>query len=118
MAPHWMQGDATGANNCVHCAAERRDGRGLDRVVADRERRSPGSAAPVEDEQFRIGSFNDVVRAVIARLHELGWTRGRLAEQTALSAASLRRLLTEESANPTFATLMVIRASLGRYVEI
>jgi DNA-binding phage protein len=41
-----------------------------------------------------------------------------LAARADLNAASLRRLLTSSSANPTFATMMSIAEALGLRIEI
>lgn len=90
----------------------------LDRVVAERDRREPGFAAAVESELAEVRAFDDVVNVVLDRLAALGWTRGELAERAELNSASLRRLLTSDSANPTFATMMAIAEALGLRFEI
>jgi DNA-binding phage protein len=90
----------------------------LDRVIEERDRREPGFAAAVEDELAEIRAFDDLVNVILYRLSELGWTRGELAARADLNAASLRRLLTSPSANPTFATMMSIAEALGLRVEI
>jgi DNA-binding phage protein len=90
----------------------------LDRVVAERERRQPGFAALVEEEERRVRALDELVNVVVARLQELGWSRERLAQETGLNAAALRRLLTSESANPTFATLLAILTALGLRLEL
>jgi len=90
----------------------------LDRVIEERDRREPGFAAAVEDELAEIRAFDDLANVILYRLSELGWTRGELAARADLNAASLRRLLTSPSANPTFATMMSIAEALGLRVEI
>jgi len=90
----------------------------LDRVIEERDRREPGFAAAVEAEQAEIRAFDDVVNVVLDRLSDLGWTREELAVRAHLNAASLRRLLTSSSANPTFATMMSIAEALGLRIEI
>ena len=90
----------------------------LDRVIEERDRREPGFAAAVEAELAEIRAFDDVVNVILDRLSELGWTRGELAARAELNAASLRRLLTSPSANPTFTTMMSIAEALGLRIEI
>jgi DNA-binding phage protein len=90
----------------------------LDRVIEEGDRREPGFAAAVEAELTEIRAFDDVVNVVLDRLGELGWTREELAARADLNAASLRRLLTASSANPTFATMMSIAEALGLRIEI
>ena len=58
------------------------------------------------------------MNVVLDRLSELGWTREELAARADLNAASLRRLLTASSSNPTFATMMSIAEALGLRIEI
>ena len=81
-------------------------------------RREPGFAASVEAGLAEVRAFDDVVNVVLDRLSELGWTREELAARADLNAASLRRLLTSPSANPTFATMMSIAEALGLRIEI
>jgi ribosome-binding protein aMBF1 (putative translation factor) len=90
----------------------------LDRVIEERDRREPGFAAAVESELTEIRAFDDVVNVILDRLSELGWTREELAARAELNAASLRRLLTSPSANPTFTTMMSIAEALGLRIEI
>ena len=90
----------------------------LDRVIEKRDRHEPGFAAAVEAELAEIRAFDDVVNVVLDRLGELGWTREELAARADLNSASLRRLLTSSSANPTFATMMSIAEALGLRIEI
>lgn len=90
----------------------------IDRVVAERERRQPGFSALVDEEERRVRALDDLTNVVVARLQELGWSRERLAQETGLNAAALRRLLTSESANPTFATLMAMVTALGLRLEL
>ena len=90
----------------------------LDRLIEERDRREPGFAAAVEAELAEIRAFDDVVNVILDRLSELGWTREELAARADLNAASLRRLLTSSSANPTFATMMSIAEALGLRIEI
>lgn len=90
----------------------------LNRVIEELDRREPGFAAAVETELAEIRAFDDVVNVILDRLSELGWTRGELALRADLNAASLRRLLTSPSANPTFATMMSIAEALGLRIEI
>ena len=90
----------------------------LDRLIEERDRREPGFAAAVEAEQAEIRAFDDVVNVVLDWLSELGWTREELAVRADLNAASLRRLLTSSSVNPTFATMMSIAEALGLRIEI
>jgi DNA-binding phage protein len=90
----------------------------LDRVIEERDRREPGFAAAVDAELAEIHAFDDVANVVLDRLGDLGWTREELAARTDLNAASLRRLLTSASANPTFATMMSIAEALGLRIEI
>jgi len=89
----------------------------LDRMIEDRDRRERGFAAAVEAEPAEIRAFDDVVNVLLGRLSELGWTREELAARADLNAASLRRLLTSSSANPTFATMMAIAEALGLRIE-
>lgn len=90
----------------------------LDRLIDERDRREPGFAAAVESDLADVRAFDDVVNVVLDRLAELGWTRGELAARADLNAASLRRLLTSESANPTFATMLAVANALGLRIEI
>ena len=90
----------------------------IDRVVAERERRQPGFSELVDEEERRVRALDDLTNVVVARLQELGWSRERLAQETGLNAAALRRLLTSESANPTFATLMAMVTALGLRLEL
>lgn len=90
----------------------------LDRLIEERDRREPGFAAAVEAELVEIRAFDDVVNVILDRLSELGWTREELAARAELNAASLRRLLTSPSANPTFATMMAVADALGLRLEI
>jgi DNA-binding phage protein len=90
----------------------------LDRMIEERERREPGLAMAVEAELAEIRAFDDVVNVILDRLSELGWTREELAARADLNAASLRRLLTSPSANPTFATMTSIAEALGLRIEI
>lgn len=90
----------------------------IDRVVTERERRRPGFTTLVEGEEQWIRALDDLTNVVVARLQELGWSRERLAQETGLNAAALRRLLTSESANPTFATLMAMVTALGLRLEL
>ena len=90
----------------------------LDRVIEERDRRDPGFAAAVEGELAEVRAFDDVVNIILDRLAELGWTREELAARAELNAASLRRLLTSPSANPTFATMTSIAEALGLRIEI
>ncbi|TVR20020.1 MAG: helix-turn-helix domain-containing protein [Nitriliruptor sp.] len=106
--------------SCSICATEALEGRmsAIDRVIEERDRREPGFAASVEAELAEIRVFDDVVNVVLDRLSELGWTREELAARADLNAASLRRLLTSSSANPTFATMMSIAEALGLRIEL
>jgi DNA-binding phage protein len=90
----------------------------LDRYVDDRNRREPGFTAAVEAELAGIRQFDDFVNAVLDRLTELGWSREELARRAELNAASLRRLLTSPSANPTFATMIAVAEALGLRIEV
>ena len=90
----------------------------LDRVNEERDRRESGFAAVTEAELAEIRAFDDVVNVILDRLSELGWTREELATRADLNAASLRRLLTSPSANPTFTTMMSIAEALGLRFEI
>ena len=90
----------------------------LDRIVEERDRREPGFAAAVETELIAIEAFDDVVNVILDRLSALGWTREELAVRADLNAASLRRLLTASSANPTFATMIAIADALGLRIGI
>ena len=83
-------------------------------AFARRARRSKRSSRPLAE----VRAFDDVVNVILDRLSELGWTRGELAARADLNAASLRRLLTSSSANPTFATMMSIAEALGLRIEI
>lgn len=69
-------------------------------------------------ELAEVRAFDDVVNVVLERLSALGWTREELAARADLNAASLRRLLTSSSANPTFATMMSIAEALGLRIVI
>ncbi|WP_130648854.1 hypothetical protein [Egicoccus halophilus] len=84
----------------------------LERVIEERGRRAPGFAAAVEAELAEIRAFDDVVNVIVDRLSELGWTREELALRDDRNAASLRRLFTAPSANPTLATMMSIAEAL------
>jgi ribosome-binding protein aMBF1 (putative translation factor) len=90
----------------------------IERMIVERDRREAGFAAVVESELAGIGAFDDVVNVILERLSELGWTREELATRAELNAASLRRLLTSTSANPTFATMMSIAEALGLRIDI
>ncbi|MCC5947929.1 MAG: XRE family transcriptional regulator [Nitriliruptoraceae bacterium] len=90
----------------------------IDRVIEERDLREPGFAAAVEAELDEIRAFDDLVKVILDRLSELGWTREELATRAELNAASLRRLLTSPAANPTFATMMSIAQALGLRIEI
>ncbi len=90
----------------------------LDRLIEERDRREPGFAAAVEAELTEIRAFDDVVNVVLDRLSELSWTREELSARAELNVASLRRLLTSSSVNPTFATMMSIAEALGLRIEI
>ena len=90
----------------------------LDRLIEERDRREAGFADVVESELAEIRVFDDVVNVILERLSELGWTREELATRAELNAASLRRLLTSASPNPTFATMMSIAEALGLRIEI
>lgn len=90
----------------------------IERMIEERDRREAGFAEVVEYELAEIGAFDDVVNVILERLSELGWTREELATRAELNAASLRRLLTSTSANPTFATMMSIAEALGLRIEI
>lgn len=90
----------------------------LDRMIDERDQREPGFAAAVETELAQVRAFDSVVNVVLDRLSELGWTREELAARAELNGASLRRLLTSSSANPTFATLMAVANALGLRIEI
>lgn len=90
----------------------------LSRYIDDRDRREPGFAAAVETELDGIHQFDDFVNTVLDRLTELGWSREELARRAELNAASLRRLLTSPSANPTFSTMVAIAEALGLRIEV
>ena len=90
----------------------------LDRMIEERDRREPGFTMAVEAELAEIRAFDDVVNVILDRLSELGWTREDLAARADLNAASLRRLLTSPSANPTFATMTSIAEALGLRIDI
>ena len=90
----------------------------LERMIEERDRHEAGFADAVESQLAEIRAFDDVVNVILERLGELGWTRGELATRAELNAASLRRLLTSASANPTFATMMSIAEALGLRIEI
>jgi DNA-binding phage protein len=90
----------------------------LDRLIEERDRREPGFAAAVEAELTEIRAFDDVVNVILDRLSELDWTRDELAARAELNAASLRRLLTSPSANPTFATMGAVTSALGLRIAI
>lgn len=87
-------------------------------MIEERDRREPGFAAAIETELAEIRAFDDVVNVILDRLSALGWTREELAARADLNAASLRRLLTAPTANPTFATMMSIAEALGLRLEI
>jgi DNA-binding phage protein len=90
----------------------------IDRVIKDRDRREPGFADAVEAELAQIRQVDDLVNAILDRLTALGWSREELASRAELNAASLRRLLTSRSANPTFATMMSVVEALGLRLEL
>ena len=90
----------------------------IERMIEARDGRDAGFGDVVESELAEIRAFDDVVNVILQRLSELGWTREELATRAKLNAASLRRLLTSASANPTFATMMSIAEALGWRIEI
>lgn len=90
----------------------------LDRFVEERDQREPGFAAAVETELVQLRRFDDFVNTVLGRLADLGWSREELAARAEFNAASLRRLLTAPSANPTFATMQAVAEALGLRIEV
>lgn len=90
----------------------------LDREAEERDQQESSSAAATDEARVEIRAFDDVVDVIRDRLDELGWTLEELASRAGLNAASLRRLLTSSSANPTFATTMSIAGALGLRIEM
>jgi ribosome-binding protein aMBF1 (putative translation factor) len=92
------------------------------RLADESHRRKPDSGAP-QTELTEIRDVGDFVDAVLTRLAAKGMSRKELAHRADLNAASLRRLLTDPSANPTLTSMrkitevLELRITLNRHED-
>ena len=81
------------------------------------DEREPHSV-PVDHGRRELSEFDDFVQVVLDELAVARMSRNELARRAGLNAASLRRLLTDPSANPTFATMTKIAGALGLRLDV
>jgi ribosome-binding protein aMBF1 (putative translation factor) len=81
----------------------------------------------LEDEEFRreyelaraqIAAVDEIVRRIDAARTDLGMSKADLARAMRVKPSAVRRLLTEQSSNPTIATLAKAAYALGLEITV
>jgi len=84
----------------------------------DAQMKAPESAAAYEQARREIQAVDRIVRALDKARVDVGMSKAELARKISTTPEVVRRLLTEEHANPTIATVVKLADVLGLRVEL
>ncbi len=84
----------------------------------DEQMKAPEFAAGYEQARREIDAVDRIVRALDKARIDVGMSKAELARKVSTTPEVVRRLLTEERANPTIATVVKLAEVLGLRVEL
>jgi len=90
---------------------------GFDKFV-DAQMKNTGFTAAYAKAKQEIFTVDAIVRALDAARVDLGMSKAELARRISARPEIVRRLFTDEQANPTMATVVKIAEALGLRIEI
>lgn len=90
---------------------------GFDKFV-DAQMKDAGFAAEHRKAKREIDAVDRIVRRLDAARLELGMSKAELARRISAKPEIVRRLFTDEGANPTMATVVKLAAALDLKVEL
>jgi ribosome-binding protein aMBF1 (putative translation factor) len=84
----------------------------------DEQMKAPEFAAGYEQARREIHAVDRIVRALDQARIDVGMSKADLARKISTTPEVVRRLLTEERANPTIATVVKLAGVLGLRIEL
>lgn len=84
----------------------------------DEQLKAPEFAAGYEQARREIDAVDRIVRALDQARVDVGMSKAELARKSSTTPEVIRRLLTEEHANPTIATVVKLADVLGLRLEL
>lgn len=84
----------------------------------DEQMKAPESAVGYEQARREIDAVDRIVRALDKARVDVGMSKAELARKISTTPEVVRRLLTEEHANPTIATVVKLADVLGLRIEL